>query len=268
MVYSFSLAKGALAPIYRFDGAEGKYPTTALVLLNGKLYGTTLEGGRGHCREGCGVVYSISSSGAFADLYKFSGGTGGEYPESLVELDGKLYGIIATAANAACPYGCGGIFSITPSGSEHMVYEFQGGSDGYSPAALIVNGTGFYGATAAGGANGNGTVFTLTTAGKKNIIYDFPSSKENGSSPSALTLLGNVLYGTTATGGSAGDGTLFTLTPSGAENVLHSFTNEPDGRYPRGQLTALNGVYYGATLGGGISGNRGYGDGTIYTFSP
>ncbi|HEV3089924.1 MAG TPA: choice-of-anchor tandem repeat GloVer-containing protein [Candidatus Cybelea sp.] len=271
MIYSYSLAKSTLTTLYRFTGnADGKYPSSGLTLLDGVLYGTTEEGGHGHCREGCGTVFAIAPfGGKLTTLYRFTGGSDGSDPGSLVALDGTLYGIVHGGGGTACTYGCGGIFSVTRSGTERMVYEFKGGADGEDPSAIVRNGSGFYGATAGGGASSNGTVFTLTTSGKETVLYSFPDAQSDGSEPNSLTLLNGVLYGTTLAGGSDDLGTLFSLTSSGGESVLHDFTGDPDGKYPHGGLTELNGVYYGVTSHGGTFGDKASeGLGTIYRYKP
>jgi uncharacterized repeat protein (TIGR03803 family) len=272
MVYSYSLAKSTLTPLFRFNGrADGKYPYSGLTLLDGVLYGTTQTGGgRGHCPEGCGTVFAIAPfTGHLTTLYRFTGGSGGSYPRTLVALNGTLYGIVNLAGGTACGYGgCGGIFSLTRSGTERTLYAFTG-ADGEDPSALISNGNGLYGATSKGGAYGNGTAFTLTTSGTESVFYAFPDVQSDGSGPNSLTLLNGVLYGTTLAGGSDDLGTLFSLTSSGGESVLHDFTGDPDGKYPHGGLTELNGVYYGVTSHGGTFGDKASeGLGTIYRYKP
>ena len=50
--------------------------------------------------------------------------------------------------------------SVTPNGTEKMLYSFTGGSNGYYPRASLINVHGMlYGTTEYGGANGAGTVF-------------------------------------------------------------------------------------------------------------
>jgi uncharacterized repeat protein (TIGR03803 family) len=62
---------------------------------------------------------------------------------------------------------------VVPSGTEKVLYSFQGGNDGADPYASLIfdNAGNLYGTTAAGGANGDGTVFELTPSnGASNII--------------------------------------------------------------------------------------------------
>jgi len=41
-------------------GTEGRFPYGGVILLGGRLYGTTLQGGGGDCDSGCGVAYEIA----------------------------------------------------------------------------------------------------------------------------------------------------------------------------------------------------------------
>ncbi|MGB6518854.1 MAG: choice-of-anchor tandem repeat GloVer-containing protein [Candidatus Cybelea sp.] len=60
--------------------------------------------------------------------------------------------------------GSGTVFSVTPSGTESVLYSFKAASgDGRRPEAGLINVKGtFYGTTSVGGATGGGTVFSLT----------------------------------------------------------------------------------------------------------
>ena len=112
--------------------------------------------------------------------------------------------ILASAAIAVAP-------SLARAG-ETVLYCFQGGSDGaWSDADLIFDSQGaLYGATANGGASGNGTVFKLTppakgqTQWKEIVLYSFKGPLQNdGANPSAGLIFDKqgALYGTTANGG-------------------------------------------------------------------
>jgi uncharacterized repeat protein (TIGR03803 family) len=63
-----------------------------------------------------------------------------------------------------CSQGCGTVFSVDPAtGAEHILYDFQGGSDGELPVGgLIAKGGTLYGTTNYGGdADNDGTVFEM-----------------------------------------------------------------------------------------------------------
>lgn len=143
------------------------------------------------------------------------------------------------------------------------LYEFQGGSDGASPNAVIRDAAGnLYGTTIAGGQTIFGTVFKLSPSGTKTILYNFQGGSD-GTEPHGKLLMdskGN-LYGTTEYGGNLdvqcffmpGCGVVFRVTPTGQETVLYSFNGEPDGGQPLAGLTVGPGdSLYGTTAGGGM----------------
>lgn len=171
-VYSIG-TKGVEKVLWRFSGSpDGEYPFGDLLSVNGVLYGTTILGGSsGNCYHGCGTVYTITTAGEEKVLYSFAGGSDGARPNAgLIDVNGTLYGTTAQGGDTSCKYsGCGTVFSVTPSGTETVLYAFAGGTDGLSPQAPLrdVNGT-LYGTTRFGGTprpkptNCCGTVFALT----------------------------------------------------------------------------------------------------------
>ncbi len=252
---------GTETVLHSFGGSgDGNGPLSGLIKVKGTLYGTTMEGGA----NGDGAVFSITPSGTEAVLYSFKGGSAdGEFPlAGLIHVKGKLYG--TTVYGGASDDGT--VFSITPSGTETVLYGFKAGSgDGERPyAGLIdVNGT-LYGTTHLGGANGDGAVFSIAPSGTESVLYSFKGGSADGEYPYArLTSVKDRLYGTTIEGGANGVGTVFSLTRSGTETVLHSFGGSGDGQYPYyGGLVNVKGKLYGTTYYGGANGN-----GTVFRLS-
>ncbi len=152
-------SSGTETVLHSFGTSEdGKYPYAGLLKVKGTLYGTTRGGGA----NASGTVFSITPSGTETVLYSFKGGSGdGQQPDAgLINVKGTLYG--TTLYGGANDDGT--VFSITPSGTETLLYSFKGGSgDGAVPYAglVSVNGT-LYGTTSKGGASSYGTVFSLT----------------------------------------------------------------------------------------------------------
>jgi uncharacterized repeat protein (TIGR03803 family) len=251
-----------------FDNAQdGLWPYASLTDLSGTLYGTT--GGGGASQDG--TVFSVSASGKEKVLYSFSGGSDAQDPESnLIVVKGTLYGTSVYGGSTGCAgYGCGTVFSITPSGTERVLYAFTGGSDGYRVFAPVtyLNGK-LYGATLQGGGtgcggSGCGTIFEMTLSGKERVIYTFTNSVEDGAFPNGLIAVKNTLYGTTEGGGSKNSGTFFSISTKGVLKPLYSFTDNPDGNGPGATLTYAKGEFYGTTIGGGSDG-----DGTVFEVSP
>lgn len=104
--------------LHRFaaNGIDGTFPQSALVDLNGTLYGTTYIGGRG---DG-GIVFGLTLSGKETILYHFKGVPDGKYPTGgLAAINGTLYGTTTQGGAGPCyygrsPYGCGTVFALTP----------------------------------------------------------------------------------------------------------------------------------------------------------
>jgi uncharacterized repeat protein (TIGR03803 family) len=257
--------------LHRFAGSpDGSYPEARLLYVNGAFYGTTTEGGS----KGVGTVFSITPGGKEKVLYSFRGGTDGAFPAAgLSDVKGTLYGTTngggASSTNYYCSsaFGCGTVFSITPSGKEKVLHSFGNGTDGIEPQGGLVEVRGtLYGVTSAGGTCGRagcGTVFTITPSGKEKVLFSFNGS--DGSGPTATVLNANgTLYGTTNSGGAHGLGTVFSITLSGYETALYSFGGgEQDGAYPYSGLSYVNGTLYGTTSIGAA-----HNDGTVFSITP
>ncbi|HET6275356.1 MAG TPA: choice-of-anchor tandem repeat GloVer-containing protein [Candidatus Cybelea sp.] len=254
------------------DSPDGSLPVAKLTALNGILYGTTQDGGTSPCpglgNDGCGIVFATTITGQERVLYSFKGAPyDGAIPESsLLYHNERFYSTTTFGGSGGCynsdKLGCGTVFSITPSGQEHVLHSFTGGTDGAYPLARLVNVSGtLYGTTEQGGTNcygaGCGTVFSITPRGKETVIYTFKGGSDGKYPFSGLTLMNGTLYGTTEDGGGAGCqgqgcGTIFSVTTTGKEQILYRFSgNPPDGKFPESDLTLLNGALYGTTDNGG-----------------
>jgi uncharacterized repeat protein (TIGR03803 family) len=201
----------------RFDGHD---PYSGLVDVHGTLYGTTLY--NGPSASCCGIVYSITLSGKETVLYRFAGGSDGAHPRGdLLNVNGTLYGTTVSGGTGCNSYGCGTVYTVTTSGTEKVLYKFQGGSDGANPAAglIDVNGT-LYGTTQAGGGPSCscGTVFSISTSGAETVLHRFAGGSDGKDPMAPLVAEKGMLYGTTSAGGdgckdSNGCGTIFALAP-------------------------------------------------------
>ena len=159
-VFSLTTA-GVKTTLYSFkNGSDGAYPESSLVKIGSTLYGTSLYG-----TNHVGTVYKVSLKGKFKSVYAFKGGNDGSSPVGdLLNVNGTLYGATYSGGSTSvCSgYGCGTVFSVTPTGTETVVYAFQGGNDGLNPQAGLnaVKGA-IYGTTSSGGEWYNGTVFSV-----------------------------------------------------------------------------------------------------------
>jgi uncharacterized repeat protein (TIGR03803 family) len=258
--------------LYSFaGGTDGAGPEAGLIAVKGKLYGATLSGGGSGCGGyGCGTVFEISTSGKERVIYSFAGGTDGAHMYSgVTALKGKLFGATLFGGGSGCGgNGCGTIFELTLAGKEHVVYRFQGTSDGGYPNGLTaLNGT-LYGTTEGGGSRSSGTFFDVTTSGSEKVLYNFQDIPDGNLPGANLIVVKGAFYGTTVGGGTAGVGTAFKVTTSGQESVLYSFMGGTDGSDPQGPLVFFNKQLYGTTYQGGGTGCGGNGCGTIFGVKP
>ena len=226
----------------------------------------------------------------FQVLHNFTGGEDGAEPNAGVTLDpaGNLYGTASAGGfggNVACVEngGCGTVYQLKKAGSGwtfNTLYSFNGGGDGYFPAASVIFGPdgSLYSTTVGGGASNNcfssgcGTVFKLqppATACKtsacpwqKALLYSFQSGTD-GANPYLAGVIfdtaGNI-YGTTFEGGFSNWGTVYELARSDSgwtESVLYAFGLAiSDGIGPAsGVVFDSAGNLYSTTPSGGLGGN-------------
>lgn len=269
----FSVSKsGNEKVLYSFlGGNDGSDPESNLIDVKGTLYGTTVYGGSTNCGgSGCGTVYKITPSGSESVVYAFKGGSDGyRVFAPLTYFKGKLYGATLQGGGAACGGGgCGTLFSMTLSGKETVLHEFNPSTTAAFPNGLTaVKGT-LYGTTEGGGARNSGTFFSITPKGVYTSLYSFADIPD-GNLPGANLLYANgMFYGTTVGGGTSGNGTLFQITPTGGESVLYSFLGGSDGADPQAPVIEYKGTLYSTTYKGGGAGCGGYGCGTVFSVTP
>ncbi len=301
-----SEADAAKPPVYRVlytftGGADGANPWDFNGLIRdeeGNLYGTTRGGGdvSGSC-GGCGVVFKLDPWGKETVLYSFTGGADGANPYAGLILDeeGNLYGTTVNGGTGTCSLfgietGCGVVFKLDPSGTETVLYNFTGGTDGSAPYAGLVRDRegNLYGTADSGGDTsgfcggllppGCGVVFKLTRDGKFTVLYTFTGT--DGAIPNGVirdeegNLYGTTLYGGDITSSSCfgdGCGVVFKLDrTTRKETVLYSFTGGTDGGLPNDVIRDEEGKLYGTTfLGGDVNGGTSsvcgtFGCGTVF----
>jgi uncharacterized repeat protein (TIGR03803 family) len=254
--------------------------------VGGIFYGTSVLGGTSTACDGyfgCGAVFALipptpwDPSWTASVLYSFPNGAGG-YRPVMAELarDGVFYAT-ADGGNPNCPFGCGVVVALTPSGLENfgswtetVLHTFTDHAyDGDGIAGLVGGDDGvLYGVTSGGGIYGYGAFFSLTPpawpggAWTEKILYNFNGPSDAAvPNPSLVCGKGGVLYGTAygiLGGGPGYSGAVFSLTPpsdaggSWTMTVLHSFSGGDDGGNPMaGVVIGDDGVLYGTTTDGG-----------------
>ncbi len=259
-------AAGLFTPVYSFPSIEqGWNPATGLAQgSDGNFYGVTAKGGTNNW----GVVIKISPGGSLTNLYLFTDGNDGGFPNGLVQgNDGNFYGTTFEGGSN----NVGVVFRISTNGAFSAIYAFTGGNDGSGPVAGLVQGTDgwFYGVTSLGGntsvlSAGAGAIFKISTNSALIPLYQFTGGND-GATPDGALAQGadGYFYGTTSAGGSNSVGTIFKISPTGSFDSLYSFTGGSDGANPyAGLFAGSDGSFYGTAAYGG------YGVGTVFKISP
>jgi uncharacterized repeat protein (TIGR03803 family) len=104
--------------LYHLKGgpADGADPHSGLTPFRGRLYGTTAGGGNSGCNiatgfDGCGVVFSATTSGEERVLHAFGGTPDGGIPSGgLLAVKNELYG--TTYSGGASDAGT--VFRLSP----------------------------------------------------------------------------------------------------------------------------------------------------------
>ena len=257
---------------------DGANPASGLVLSDGVLLGTTLNGGL----QGAGTAFYMTLDGTnFSTIHSFTNTLDAGNPAGDLAASGSsFFGTSLAGGNR----GVGTVFFGNTNGTVSILRNFASvsadeatNSGGASPGALLaLSGGTLFGTAAAAGASANGTVFSLSPNGLVfSVLHDFSALDSNtgtnadGALPcGGLILSGNMLYGTASAGGSGGAGVVFSVNANGSNfTALHSFmpldplaATNADGAFPASGLALSNGTLYGTTYAGGCGGR-----GTVFS---
>jgi uncharacterized repeat protein (TIGR03803 family) len=203
-------------------------------------------------------IFSITTNGAFHQLYAFKGTSDGYLPAGpLVQAsDGNLYGTTQYGGIANYINGLGTVFRIDTNGSNFASVSFTTTS-GANPLGGLVEGPdgNLYGTTAYGGTTGHGTIFRANLQ-EPNILqpttlYSFTDFGQ-GEYPNASLLAAKdgFMYGLVSGDGTNSTGTIFRFSTNGQFAVLFQMNNS-NGNYVvhSASLTqGTNGLIYGDPL--------------------
>jgi|SRR5271165_1038883 len=189
--------------------------SSLLLDKRGDLYGVTPLGGP----SDSGVLYRLSSSGAFTVLHSLEGPCG----TPATDNHGNLYG----ATNAGGRHGNGSVWKVSPKRKLTTLHSFRQ-ADGTGPrAGVVLDAEGnLYGTTWFGGPGNSryGTVYELNKSGVLSVLHSFAYASDGAEAYDNLILdaAGN-LYGTAWVGGNyngkcilyrgGGCGTVWKVTP-------------------------------------------------------
>ncbi len=159
-VFKFDPNSGDYAALHRFDGRDGAFPNSAVVLdEQGNVYGTTTNDGA----FGCGTVFQLSpeAKGGWTYNVRYNLRTTASVGSMVIDSAGDLYG----ASSGACQNQAGEIFKLTHSDNRHWqytpIYTFDTGAEPSSGLIYDKEGN-LYGTAASGGTYGYGFVFEVT----------------------------------------------------------------------------------------------------------
>ncbi|SRR5579871_375040 len=205
------------------DGSEMQ---SALIQnSDGIFYGATEFGGNAECPDlGCGTIFRITPNGTFTTIHKFNGHDGWDISGLNQGNDGNFYGTTFLGGDLTCdpPRGCGVVFSIAPSGTFHVLHEFEL-TDGVGPVAGLTwaNDGNLYGTTSGYDTYGHriksSTIFRISPGGTLTTLYIFTDADGVRPTSSLLQSTTGILYGTTLVGGNLkcnhkeGCGTVFSF---------------------------------------------------------
>lgn len=213
VVFKISKA-GKETVLHSFKGGakDGSYPSSAGFYMDtkGNLYSVTSQGGT----TGEGVLYRLSPKGKLTVLHSFTAGTtDGCYPYGTPAVDahGNMYGGTGGCGTS----NLGVVWKVSKNGTETILHNFSGASDGQSPlAGVILDADGnIYGSCNTGGASGFGTAFEIHKNGRFTLLHDFTGGTDGKYLYGGLILdpKGRI-YGTTINGGTGGYGTVWRIT--------------------------------------------------------
>jgi uncharacterized repeat protein (TIGR03803 family) len=210
-----------------------QFPMNVTLDPSGNIFGVTADGGitNANCLNGCGTAFELTQVAGiwkYTLLYAFTGNADGAMPLGSLTLDalGNLYGVSGLGGNIdSCPYGCGTIFELTPSGSawsETVLLAFDY-TDGEQPhGQLVFDASGnLYGTTEFDSASNCacGVAYELTPGSggswTQTVLHVFAGGSDGSFPYAGLVSDGSGhFYGTTESGGNTTEtGTVFEVTP-------------------------------------------------------
>lgn len=228
---------GHFAPVHLFAGSDGFRSFSELTEINGKLYGSTYQGGP----DGGGVVFAFDPVTMDHELlHTFSGADGREIFTGLTTDGAKLYGVGKFGGSD----DGGVLFEMQLDGTGFSVLHHFNKSDntGFYPhaAPVLIDGA-LYGTTYHGGSSRWGGVLYKYTlpSGPYEVIHSF--IPETGRHPTGQMIrIGDWLYGTASdlfqhSGGHFGS--LFRIRLSDHTfELLHAFDGDTEGSHPYDDL--------------------------------
>ncbi len=235
---------------FDFDGSDGEWNYSSLILSGGLLLGTTSAGGK----YNAGTIFSIDTNGTnFKSLFNFDI-TNGQFPVGSMTLIGNvLYGMTDYGDTS----DDGNIYQIDTNGSNfRILVDFNGKNGSHPLSSLTLLGKTLYGVVSAGGAYDSGCIFSIDTDGSR-FVDRFDFTGPNGAAPypaPTLSSSGKTLFGMTLSGGAHDSGCVFSVDTNGTSYKILLNGSRVHGAKPLGYgaLLLTGNMLYGMTTAGGI----------------
>jgi uncharacterized repeat protein (TIGR03803 family) len=256
VLFEFDLTTNTCEKKIDFDGvAMGSRPQGSLIqAANGKLYGSTFEGGI----NDAGLLFEYDYlSNSYKKLQDFNWTKTGANPmEGLIQsVNGKIYG--TTTFGGAYDNGVFFEYDISVDTLIKRL-DFDGASTGRVPHGRLMQSTGggIWGMTVGGGENGAGVIYEYDLSGSIfNKKYDLTWTSGNSPRGGLVQSDNGKLYGMTYSGGDSGSGTLFDFdTETNTYTTRINLNGTLNGRNLYGSLISdSKGDLYGLTVNGGLN---------------
>ena len=201
-----------------------------------------------------GTIYAYDTlTKKGATLYNVEQGNVGAVSQSVLDIDGDLYGTAIVRKQQSV------LFQVNAmTGAEKTLFSFNGGKEGgYTIGQLAYKDGILYGAVDMWNNYLTGGFYRYDLAtGREKMLYVLNETKD-GAGPNGITPCNGLFYSSTWSGGANGFGTVFSVDPAtGDEKTLYNFAGGTDGYGGYAPLTCLGGNLYGT----GPAGANNYGD--------
>ena len=240
-IYEYDIVNETMIALHHFtNSTEGKTPRGKLLLAdNGKLYGTTYDGGANNL----GILYEYDlQSGVFTKILDFESSIGSRPAGGLIQTpDGKIYGLTANGGTS----NRGVLFEFIPSTGAYTVkITFSHFEYPFGRLTLASDGS-LYACTKDGGDyNYHGGIFKYIPSTNEYIeLHSF--SGADGSEPigTLIEATNGKLYGMTNSGGDFDFGVLYEYDIINDTLILKKHFNDTIGKNPTTQLLEISSCY-------------------------